>query len=178
MLSCRDVAVDGIKRVFTRHTDPGRRPRLSRAVVGARARPEAFSRWDISCRGGEISSTVVIFGWRQKSSRASGPVVVHEGRSPLDDLRAMTHVGILAVHGSFPCLRRSCAPVPRSRSTARRFAAATRALVPARRLVVVESRFREGQAPGRGRFFKRPARGDGGDSGTVVAWPPEAKRCC
>ena len=27
-------------------------------------------------------------------------VVVHEGRSPLDDLRAMVHVGILAVHGS------------------------------------------------------------------------------
>ena len=52
------------------------------------------------------NATVVVFGERSGDtagvveSLGSRHVVVHEGRSPLDDLRAMTHVGILAVHGS------------------------------------------------------------------------------
>ena len=52
------------------------------------------------------NATVVVFGERSGDtikivqSLGARPVVVHEGRSPLDDLRAMTHVGILAVHGS------------------------------------------------------------------------------
>ena len=52
------------------------------------------------------NATVVVFGERSGDtikivqSLGPRPVVVHEGRSPLDDLRAMVHVGILAVHGS------------------------------------------------------------------------------
>mgnify|MGYP003315081206 CR=1 FL=1 len=51
--------------------------------------------------------TVVVFGEHAGDAanvaRLLGnnrEIVVHEGRSPLDDLRAMVHVGILAVHGS------------------------------------------------------------------------------
>ena len=52
------------------------------------------------------NATVVVFAERSGDtnqivqSLGARHVVVHEGRSPLDDLRAMTHVGILAVHGS------------------------------------------------------------------------------
>ena len=53
------------------------------------------------------NATVVVFGEHAGDAanvaRLLGnnrEIVVHEGRSPLDDLRAMTHVGILAVHGS------------------------------------------------------------------------------
>ena len=53
------------------------------------------------------NATVVVFGEHAGDAanvaRLLGnnrEIVVHEGRSPLDDLRAMVHVGILAVHGS------------------------------------------------------------------------------
>ncbi|CAH0363698.1 unnamed protein product [Pelagomonas calceolata] len=118
------------------------------------------------------NATVVVFGERSgdtiKIVQSLGPrtVVVHEGRSPLDDLRAMAHVGILAVHGSsfsvIASILRAGPAISEHRAPIHgRYAGNT---YPCQ---LGDSWW---WSPGFGRddcpeggFFKRPARGDGGD---------------
>ena len=122
------------------------------------------------------NATVVVFGERSGDtnqivqSLGARHVVVHEGRSPLDDLRAMAHVGILAVHGSsfsvLASILRGGPAISEHRAPIHGRYAGNTYPCPLGDAWWWSPGFGRDDCP-EGGFFKRPARGDGDGVRTV-----------